>query len=617
MNKLNKINEAAIVEKWSPAIEKLTEGAVSMKGNPEKMKWMCEYAHNHTMAINEDVNSWGGLSNPLATPYNTYGIGNPVTPQTVGQTAAEQNARTSYGSGDKFTNLLPMSLQVAARTIGFDLLNTKPLAGPTGVLPFTDYVYSGSKDPFGAPPSYSAETANPKYNAAGATTKEAYLFYELPNAFRADVSTLAAGTKASAFAALTESADKVLIGNGTVAVACEYIGKSRLTAEPMFKVLRNDASTTALSLGAIFKTPASVTVSTLDASNAATVSTTFTVKNPRLISMLEDQILGYTGSGKYDTDKWSGTFVDGTVMYDPMDRATGEQQWARQLSLRVFTRVFTVGTVQVKVGVTQEQVADLQKQWGIDVLKMVQNAAVNELSQSINKHILSRLFALGWVNHLQVNEAEGINLNLKLDSTYTTGTKENTPAYAYYVPMYSEVAADSPAQYLNASMEIPYYETYGAFENRDTVLKRVFNNILTAGNVIMNRGRRGPANFVVTNYAVATALQTNSQYSFAPWTNTISQNNGSLYPLGTVAGMTVYVDPNMQGSDTRVLVGRKGAAEEPGVCFCPYLMAESATTISEANFAPVVLVKSRYSLVDLGFYPQTQYLTFYIGGNLL
>lgn len=44
-------------------------------------------------------------------------------------------------------------MKVAAKTIGFELVNTTPLAGPSGVLPYMDYVYSGSKQPYGATPA--------------------------------------------------------------------------------------------------------------------------------------------------------------------------------------------------------------------------------------------------------------------------------------------------------------------------------------------------------------------------------------------------------------------------------------------------------------------------------
>jgi hypothetical protein len=133
---------------------------------------------------------------------------------------------------------------------------------------------------------------------------------------------------------------------------------------------------------------------------------------------------------------------------------------------------------------------------------------------------------------------------------------------------------------------------------------------LAAANVVANRGRRGPANFIVTNSQVASALQDISQFTFAPFTNTLTQNNGTLYPVGSIAGMTVYVDQNMSFGDTRVLVGRKGADDEPGMKFMPYMMAESIQTISEGTMSPKIAVKSRYALVEAGHHPQTMYLTF-------
>ena len=107
-------------------------------------------------------------------------------------------------------------------------------------------------------------------------------------------------------------------------------------------------------------------------------------------------------------------------------------------------------------------------------------------------------------------------------------------------------------------------------------------------------------------------MQDSAQFTFYPLANTINQNNGALYPIGTIAGITVYVDPNMGYNDTRVCVGRKGADEEPGLKFMPYLMAESIQTIAEGTMAPKIAVKSRYALVEAGFHPETQYMTFLV-----
>jgi len=65
----------------------------------------------------------------------------------------------------------------------------------------------------------------------------------------------------------------------------------------------------------------------------------------------------------------------------------------------------------------------------------------------------------------------------------------------------------------------------------------------------------------------------------------------------------------MPWTDTRIVIGRKGDGNSPGLVFMPYLMAEAVQTIAEGTMAPKVAVKSRYALVEAGFHPQTMYYT--------
>jgi len=576
---MKQLNESQIVAKWSPMIEQVT----GLK-DKSRLNWISKYAHYH--ALNEAA--MGGVSSPYATLYNVPGVGNVVPGSVAGVTGAQQSSPATKGSGDKWPALLPMSLQVAARTVGFDIVNVVPMPGPTGVISYLDYVYAGGKAPFGALPANSPSNANP---AAAGAYNPATGAYEAPNAFKISLD-------ASAKIYLADRPNGTIVfqkdGSTSVQMTATYIGKSRIDGFAMFKT---GTFTGATNLADIFDGSAILKVD----SSVADVTT-----YPSLISTLEDQIQGYAGAGANDNNAWSGTFVDGTTLYEPMERGVGEMQYPRALGLQVFTKFIQVGTYQVSVSVTQEQIQDLNKQWGIDVIAMVENAGINEISQSINKHILSRAFSMGWKNHIQANNAEGINLNLNL----TSATSTTSPAYAY----------NDNGSVITSSMTVPGYAQFvgstAAFENQDTAIKRIMANILAAGNVVMQRGRRGPANFIVTNIKIATALQTNSQYTFSPIANTFTQNNGSLYPLGTIAGMTLYVDPNMQYEDTRVLVGRKGASDEPGIVFCPYLMAESVKLITEGTGAPKVIIKSRYALVDAGFHPQSQYITLYFKTNV-
>ena len=575
---MKQLNEQQIVEKWSPMIQKTT----GLK-DESRLNWISKYAHFH--ALNEAA--MGGVSTPYATLYNVPGVGNAIPASQAATTGNQFYQAATKGSGDKWPALLPMALQVAARTVGFDIVNVVPMPGPTGVVSYLDYVYAGGKQPFGAQPASNPANANPA-NFQGSA---AYNKYEAPTQFKINLK----DASTTVIAGLTGGeVVKFQNENAATQLTATYIGKSRIDGFEMFKTGTFTVPTgVAANLSSIFDG------STALIDDASTLTSTGSY--PTLVSTLEDHIQGFAGAGQTDNDKWEATFVSGTTLYEPMERGVGEMQYPRALGLQLFTKFVQVGTYQVSVSVTQEQIQDLNKQWGIDVIAMVENAGINEISQSINKHILSRLFGLGWKNHIRAAAVEGINLNLNCTSTGSLASA----AYAY---------PNGDTSVTNESMTIPGFASYASvvgatFENQDTMIKRVMANILAAGNVIMQRGRRGPANFIVTNLKMATALQTNAQYSFSPIANTFNQNNGSLYPLGTIAGMTLYVDPNMIYDDTRVLVGRKGASDEPGVVFCPYLMAESVKLITEGTGAPKVIIKTRYALVDAGWHPETQYLT--------
>ena len=371
-----------------------------------------------------------------------------------------------------------------------------------------------------------------------------------------------------------------------------FVGYSRIDGFPIFRI-------TALTSGTSVADVVTVNSQITTGSASGTV-VAFADGNAVLVKTLEDHIQGFSGAGADNTNDWQGPYVDGTVNYDPMSRGTGESNYYKSLGLSTFTKFVEAGTFQVAASVTTEQIQDLNKQFGIDVVSMIENALVNEVSQAINKHILSRAFALGWSNHSQFLLTESTNLNLNLVigglATYTVPNyigKEGTGLGAS-----RPGAVGGPAS--------------GGFENQSTVQRRLYSRVLAAANVVANRGRRGPANFIVTNSQIASALQDISQFTFAPFTNTLTQNNGTLYPVGSLAGMTVYVDQNMAFNDTRILVGRKGADDEPGIKFMPYMMAESIQTISEGTMSPKVAVKSRYALVEAGHHPETMYVTFHV-----
>lgn len=569
------LNEAKIHETWAPIIESQT----GIKDR-EKLNWLSKYCHYHTLNESATYQTLGG----------TPGMGAVAAP-TFGGGASGFYSSSQQGSGDKFPSLLPLAIQVAAKTVGFEIVNVVPMSGPAGVLTYLDYVYAGGKTNTSTLPEIIEINA-------GTTTN--------------DTDTYAVGTT---YWGLSAPGNNTNLATGSSVAKLTYVGKSRISGFPIFRII---AVYTATGTGAGLTASTTVTVanvfdggSYITLNNAGVPSVLLADQTPvitasaSLVNALENHVHGFSGAGPTDTDDWSGDLVQPAEKYEPMDRGTGESTYYRVMGLKAYTKFVEATTYQVAASITTEQIQDLNRQYGIDVVAMVENALVNEISQSINKHILGRAFALGWSNNYEFWTVMGETMNFSLLPTATT----------------TDVTYTGKA---GAGVQIDVNDFYlvnsTGFENLSTVQRRVVSKILAAGNIIASRGRRGPANFVVTNAHIATALADVAQFTFAPMANTINQNNGSLYPIGTLAGMTVYVDPNMEWTDTRVLVGRKGTDEEPGLKFMPYLMAEPIQTISEGTMSPKIAVKSRYALVEAGQLPQTMYYTFYIaldGGTLV
>jgi len=97
-------------------------------------------------------------------------------------------------------------------------------------------------------------------------------------------------------------------------------------------------------------------------------------------------------------------------------------------------------------------------------------------------------------------------------------------------------------------------------------------------------------------------------YTINPTKSKIN-GSGQLYPVGQIGDIQIYVDPYMKYNDNRIVIGRKNNPDQPGIIFVPYLMAQSISIISEATFAPRMLLRSRYAVAEVGWYPQKQFMT--------
>lgn len=103
------------------------------------------------------------------------------------------------------------------------------------------------------------------------------------------------------------------------------------------------------------------------------------------------------------------------------------------------------------------------------------------------------------------------------------------------------------------NMKFPTY----VYAKKDVDLSRLLlTKILRASNIVATKSRRGPAHFVIVNPQVSSLLQDSSLFVYDNGISPNISNGGSVYPVGSVAGLTVLVDPFMKWSETTILAGR-------------------------------------------------------------
>ena len=586
------LNEAETMKTWSGFITEST-GVTDRS----KLTWMSKYCAFHDMnekaQLNESVYGYAHMNPNM----NVGGMGDIKFPG--------HNPSNGYdgqrGSGDNPFSLLPLAVQVAAQTIALDLVPVVPMQGPLGILQYMDYVYEGGR--------------TNRYPALGNAdpSKTSPLMVKLSLTYEDGGKVSIADLKRS-----FKPGDVISKGKNPAGYELIFVAFGRIDGRPIFQVKEmSDVTGVAtnggenakrplyevLTEGAYAGMPGTVLVENPDyGKNPADVpnanvtdaylpeDVTFAVEDIDTVKALEDFIPGYTGAGF----KYPGK--DGKMhpmSAKPYSREQGESTPSNMMSLNVFTEKVEAKTIQVKGTITREQIQDL-KAYGIDALAQVEAELVNELTQHINRELLDRIFALGEKNHDEALAYEGINLN-------TLFTVEANPADAM------QRAVD-----LGHTDCVVSYVGGGA-ETLGTVQRRIMSKVLAASNLIAQRGRRGAGTFAVCSAHIATALQDCAGFVAYPLSNTINQTAGSLYPVGAISGVSIYVDPNMTWDDTRIVVGRKGKDNEPGLVFMPYLMADKLSYPAEGmEGAPVTSLKSRYAIVEAGHHPQLYYYTFHI-----
>ena len=541
-----------------------------------KLSWMSQYAQNHEIHESVQDGSMKVSGGIYSTPLNTMGLGDPKMPSNAGVAGGLFGTQVP-GSGDIPMSTLTMALEVAAVTIGLELVPVIPANGPWAMLSYMDTPYAGGKlDTIGNLTSLDGKGPDaenkPIYVKVNATWGD--------EAWAAIKKFKASDKKAVTINGTVESESKEYKLEG------EYIGYSRIEGAIILKVKSATVAGADASIADVMRVATSVNVG-----GQTTTATAGTLK-AELVATNADHVQEFSNFRGSE---------------DPMSRAENETGVGNTIGARMFTKLVQMGAYEVTGSVTRQQLQDMPL-YGVDVIGKVLEAMQNEISQAINNRILDRVFKLGVDNANNQYRIQGVDLNLYLNDVNGTGLALNKfDAYSKYVGL-----DGAEPSYLKSRV-VPNAIQNTAAENVTTHQRRIMSRILAAANLIANVSRRGRGQWVVTNTQILSALQDASAFVIAPMVNTLVQDGSkSLYFAGSIAGLNLYVNPYMTWDDTRVCVGRKSNGNDPGVIFMPYILADTVQTIVEGTMAPKLLVNSRFAIVDAGFHPEQSYYTFMV-----
>jgi hypothetical protein len=541
---------------------------------PERVEWMSEYAEYHS--INE---------NAYANASNVSGMGGVIAAQPSGLAGntlgSSFNTPNSFlGSGDVGQNLLPVAMKIAAQTIGLDLVAVKPSPGPKIDLLYIDFRYDDNHlgDQDERPQVFklnagltSSVLAAAMQTGAGSTILQSSGGLQNGRYFYS-INTVG-GVSLGATVSTNEPSNK----EGVV----EFLGFSRIDGFPMFRAYRQfntahtgvDTANTLWSFDSTRNTFNPTQSMVAQITNISGVAINSGFASIELVSALEDHIPGFSSN-------WTRGGDNGYTGNYPMDREADDKRYSGIIGPKISSKTVAVGTIEVSSALRRTEIEDIKANTGMDIVQKMESILVNELSQTISKQIVAKIFEMGELNRV------------------------TAPAYVGTAPaaLTGQTIFDLNTAYAGAAGGGLGGETTHA------VQRKLITKIAHASNYIATEGRVGPAQYLITNGGLAAALQDIAGYTINPVKSKMNAS-GQLYPVGSIGDISIYVDPYMKYNDNRIVLGRKNNPDQPGIIFVPYLMAQSISVISEATFAPRMLLRSRYAVTEVGWYPQKQFMT--------
>ena len=209
-----------------------------------------------------------------------------------------------------------------------------------------------------------------------------------------------------------------------------------------------------------------------------------------------------------------------------------------------------VNSINTDCLINNNDMVTISNMVGIDGNYLIINAMKNEIVSSLDNHIASRLFTLGWRHNMNIDGVGG----------YTTKDDiSETPAYHY---IYSKRQSDEDSD---------LYKT----KSLNVVKKNDFKEILLQiiERYVKNSYNNNYPDYLLTNITIGTELQFPKEIELSERYSIVSEfSTDSLSRIGLIYNyqklvlidkidntkhiIKCYIDPLMSTCDTRLLLGR-------------------------------------------------------------
>ena len=553
----------------------------------------------------EDAKIFGGISSSLknlfesltpslSSPQNIINMGNVRNPMNATDVPGGMwNDGYKPGTGDIPSYVFGLQNHIALHCISFDLIPTIAVDTPKPVIIYVDTVYGGgaldNSDPNNLP-SYIELSSN-MFTQNWITTNE-LVRSKSELIIVADTGTQMLAMKVLFFVGSTVKS----------AITVEVIATGRCTTLPV------DAT----SVGA-YTWDSSVSVQSIaDLVNTSGVSSILAIEDSTTptntsVQSITQLFAGYASATRTNIAEAA---TNNNVL-GGMSRAQHEKGPVNKLNVVTIDKQLEMVGLEIEADTTNIQIKDMAAM-GVNVISYLYTGVQNQLVQSLDDIILDRLYRLGTESAVNAYLSQGINHSLYIDNPANTSisvatgipTGATTPIVTI-PPMLDVLGNDRRSEF----GLIQNVLVSSAYENQMTHNDRLYNRILKTAEFIELNTRIAPADCLVASGEICASIKAHSTFVVAPTPNTITKSPG-LQHYGNIFGtIAVYKNPKIAFNDPRILLLRRGDDKDPGAKLLAYDLAASRQIVAEKTMAEKIRVWSRFTIAEVGFYPELSYYT--------